>query len=435
MGKSRLARMFCDEVQFQAADLVGMRSTSHNSNNPFRAVIELIERKFGLEYVRTAAERLKRFEEGLADLELAEPETIVLLASLLSIPLGDRYAPLSLSPARRRTRTMQVLVKFISAIARAGPAVLLVEDLHWTDTSTLEFLELLVTTAADVPLLGIFTARCESELSWDAAPALRTIELPRFQRAEVEAMVRNVAFGKALPSEVLRQIVVRSDGVPLFVEELTRSILGSGALSEKAVSWETVSPVTVGIPATIDASLTSRIDRLGASKATAQLAATIGRQFSLALLREISERDEATLRQDLEQLLQAGLAWSADDEADTFVFKHALMRDAAYNSLLRSTRRRYHSRIATALRERITDETPTRPDLIAGHLTAAGEDEDAIAFWEAAGQQALTRTAVHEAAIHFQQAIDCLGRLPVTRKRQQRELALQTVLAPLLMDQ
>jgi class 3 adenylate cyclase len=435
MGKSRLARMFCDEVQFQAADLVGMRSTSHNSNNPFRAVIELIERKFGLEYVRTAAERLKRFEEGLADLELAEPETIVLLASLLSIPLGDRYAPLSLSPARRRTRTMQVLVKFISAIARAGPAVLLVEDLHWTDTSTLEFLELLVTTAADVPLLGIFTARCESELSWDAAPALRTIELPRFQRAEVEAMVRNVAFGKALPSEVLRQIVVRSDGVPLFVEELTRSILGSGALSEKAVSWETVSPVTVGIPATIDASLTSRIDRLGASKATAQLAATIGRQFSLALLREISERDEATLRQDLEQLLQAGLAWSADDEADTFVFKHALMRDAAYNSLLRSTRRRYHSRIATALRERITDETPTRPDLIAGHLTAAGEDEDAIAFWEAAGQQALTRTAVHEAATHFQQAIDCLGRLPVTRKRQQRELALQTVLAPLLMDQ
>jgi predicted ATPase len=247
-------------------------------------------------------------------------------------------------------------------------------------------------------------------------------------------MVRSVALGKALPSEVLSQIVVRSDGVPLFVEELTRSILDSGALSEKAVSWEAVSPVTIEIPATIDASLTSRIDRLGASKATAQLAAAIGRQFSLELLREVSERDKATLRHDLERLLQAGLAWSADDEADTFVFKHALVRDAAYNSLLRSTRRRFHSRIAAALRERIADETPTRPDLIAGHLTAAGEDQDAIAFWEAAGQQALARTAVHEAATHFQQAIDCLGRLPATRKRQERELALQTLLAPLLMD-
>jgi class 3 adenylate cyclase len=434
MGKSRLAQLFCEEVQFQAADLLSMRSTPYNSNSAFHPVIELIERKFGLEYLQTAAERLERLKEGLANLGLAEPERIVLLASLLSIPLGDRYSPLDLSPVRRRTRIMQVLVEFITAVARAGPAVLLVEDLHWADTSTLKALELLVATAADVPLLGIFTARCEFDVGWDAAPALRTIELSRFRRAEVETMVRSVALGKALPSEVLSQIVVRSDGVPLFVEELTRSILDSGALSEKAVSWEAVSPVTIEIPATIDASLTSRIDRLGASKATAQLAAAIGRQFSLELLREVSERDKATLRHDLERLLQAGLAWSADDEADTFVFKHALVRDAAYNSLLRSTRRRFHSRIAAALRERIADETPTRPDLIAGHLTAAGEDQDAIAFWEAAGQQALARTAVHEAATHFQQAIDCLGRLPATRKRQERELALQTLLAPLLMD-
>jgi predicted ATPase len=222
--------------------------------------------------------------------------------------------------------------------------------------------------------------------------------------------------------------VVRSDGVPLFVEELTRSILDSGALREKAASWEAVGPVAVEIPLTMDASLTSRIDHLGTSKSTAQLAATIGREFSLELLRAVSERDEASLRKDLERLLQAGLAWSADDEADTFVFKHALVRDAAYNTLLRSTRRRYHSRIATTLRERSTEETSTRPDLIAGHLTAAGEDEDAIAFWEAAGQQALARTAVHEAATYFQQAINCLRRLPATRTRQERELALQTLL-------
>lgn len=433
MGKSRLAGLFCDEVQFQAADLASMRSTPYNSNSPFHPVIELIERKFELDHVQTSVERLERVEEGLAGLELAEPEAIVLLASLLSIPVGDRYAPLDLSPARRRTRTMQLLVNFITAIARAGPALLLVEDLHWADTSTLELLELLVTTAPDVPMLAIFTARCEFDVGWAAAPALRTIELSRFQRVEVEAMVRSVALGKALPSEVLRQIMIRSDGVPLFVEELTRSILDSGALSERAVSWEAVGPVVAEIPATMDASLTSRIDRLGASRATAQLAATIGREFSLELLREVSERDEATIRQDLERLLQAGLAWSADDDTDHLVFKHALVRDAAYNSLLRSTRQHYHSRIAAALRERFADETSTRPDLIAGHLTAAGEDEDAVAFWEAAGQQALVRTAVHEAAKHFQQAIDCLERLPATRKRQERELELQILLAPLLM--
>ena len=433
MGKSRLARLFCDEVQFRVTDLAGMRSTPYNSNSPFHPVIELIERRFGLDHIQTSAERLTKVEEGLAGLNLAGPETIVLLTSLLSIPVGDRYAPLNLSPARRRTRTMQVLVDFITAIARPGPALLLVEDLHWADTSTLEFLELLVTTAPDVPLLGIFTARCEFDVGWAAAPTLRTIELSKFQRAEVEAMVRSVALGKALPSEVLQQIMVGSDGVPLFVEELTRSILDSGALSERAVSWEAVGPVAVEIPATMDASLTSRIDQLGASRGTAQLAATIGREFSLELLREVTERDEATVRQDLERLLQAGLAWSTDDDADTFVFKHALVRDAAYNSLLRSTRQRYHSRIAAALRERFADATSARPDLIAGHLTAAGADEDAVAFWENAGQQALARTAVHEAAKHFQQAIDCLNRLPATLERQERELGLQILLAPLRM--
>ncbi len=433
VGKSRLAQVFFDLVQFQAADLVVMRTTPYDTNSPFHPVIQLIERKFGVEHTQTPAERLERVEEGLAGLGLAELEAIVLLASLLSIPVGDRYAPLDLSPVRRRTRTMRLLVDFITAIARAGPALLLVEDLHWTDTSTLEFLELLVTTVPDAPLLVIFTARCEFDVGWAAAPALRTIELSRFQRAEVETMVRSVALGKALPSEVLRQIMVRADGVPLFVEELTRSILDSGALSERAVSWEAVGPVAVEIPATMDASLTSRIDRLGASRATAQLAATIGREFSLELLREVSERDEATLRQDLERLLHAGLAWSADGEADTFVFKHALVRDAAYNSLLRSIRQRYHSRIAAALRERFADETSTRPDLIAGHLTAAGEDEDAVTFWEAAGQQALARAAVYEAAEHFQRVIDCLRRLPITPERQEHELKLQILLAPLLM--
>jgi class 3 adenylate cyclase/tetratricopeptide (TPR) repeat protein len=433
MGKSRLAQLFRDEVQFLASELLGIRATPYNSKSPFYPVIELIERRFGLDHSQTPAVRLARLERGLADVGLIESETVVLLASLLSIPIGDGYPPCELSPTHRRIRIMELLVAFVAAIARAGSTLLVIEDLHWADTSTLEFLELLVTTAPGLPLLGIFTARSELELSWAGAPALRTIELSKFSRTEAEAIVRGAAFGKTFPSDVLRVIIARSDGVPLFAEELTRSILDSGALSEKAVSWEVVGPVEVEIPVTMDASLASRIDRLGASRATAQLAATIGREFSLELLREVSERDEATLRQDLGHLLRAGLAWSAHDEPDTFVFKHALVRDAAYNSLLRSVRQHYHSRIAAILRARFTEETSARPDLIAHHLTNAGEHADAVDFWEAAGKQALARTAVREAAQHLQSALDCLGHLTATPERASRELEIQILVAPLLM--
>jgi class 3 adenylate cyclase/tetratricopeptide (TPR) repeat protein len=434
VGKSRLAQFFRDEVQFSASDLVGMRASPYNSNSPFHPVIELIERKFGIDPTLSADERLDRLRDGLRGLGLGEPEAVALLASLLPIPIEDRYAPMDLSPVRRRNRTMELLVELIAAMAGAGPVLLLVEDLHWMDTSTLEFLDLLVTTAPAVPLMGVLTARPELELGWTGAPAVRTIDLSRFERSEAETMIRGVTLGKALPGEILRQIVDRSDGVPLFVEELTRSVLDSGMLREREASWEPIGTVSGEMmPATMDASLTSRIDRLGASRATAQLAATIGREFSFELLQEVSERDEATLRQDLERLLQSGLAWPVDDEVDTFVFKHALVCDAAYNSLLRSTRQSYHGLIAGALREDVAHPASARPDLIAHHLTSAGEDEEAVAFWEAAGQQALARTAVHEAAEHFQRAIGCLGRLPVTREGQERELELQITLAPLLM--
>jgi class 3 adenylate cyclase/tetratricopeptide (TPR) repeat protein len=434
LGKSRLAQLFRDEVQHRAADIVAMRGTPYNSNSPFHPAIELIERRFRLDHALDPAERLDRLEEGLQRLGITAPEAVVLFASLLSIPTEERHAPLPLSPARRRSRTMELLIEFVVGIARAGPTLLVVEDLHWTDTSTLEFLELLVTTAPPVSLLGVLTARSELDLDWFPAPALRLIELSRFESTESELIVRSVTLGKALPSEVLRRIIVRSDGVPLFVEELTRTVLDSGMLKEKEAAWEAAGPISAEmIPPTVDASLTSRIDRLGASRATAQLAATIGREFTFELLCEVSERDPVTVRQDVDRLLQAGLAWSVGNGAEKFMFKHALMRDAAYNSLLRSTRQSYHSRIAAALRGRFAAETADRPDLIAEHLTNAREDDEAVAFWEAAGQQALARSAVHEAADHFQRAIDCLKRLPVTPERQGRELELEILLAPLLM--
>jgi class 3 adenylate cyclase/tetratricopeptide (TPR) repeat protein len=437
MGKSRLAQLFRDEVQFLSTRILFMQATPYGSNSAFHPAISLVERWFDVDRAVPSAERLDRLEEGLRDLGLAGAEAVALFASLLSIPVDHGDAAHQLSAARRHSRTLELFVELIGAIARAGPTFLLVEDLHWADRSTVEMLELLVTTAPAVPLLTVLTARTEFEFvpHWATATTFRTIDLPRFHGSEAETIVRSVALGKPLPIDVLRQILVRSDGVPLFVEELTRSVLDSGMLEERAACWEAVGPVSAEtIPATVDASLTARIDRLGASRATAQLAAAIGRRFRLELLREVSERDAATLAVDLEHLLQADLVRRCGEEPGTYVFKHALIRDAAYNSLLRSTRQRYHSRIAAALRGRFTDWGAVRPELVAHHLTEAGEQEDAVIFWQAAGHQALSRGAVHDAARHFQRAIDCLGRLPTTVERQERELELQVLIAPLRMS-
>jgi class 3 adenylate cyclase/tetratricopeptide (TPR) repeat protein len=433
VGKSRLAQFFQDEVQFEAADLIRMRANPYTSNSPFHPVIEFLERRFRLEHDLTAPERLERLERGLWRFGLHDPESVVLLAYLLSLPVADRYPPLELSPARQRSRTMSVLVDVLSAIARLGPTVLLVEDLHWADTSTTDFLKELIAAAPPVPLMVVMTARPEAELRGDPT-ILHLIDLVGFGRREAEAMVREVTLGKALPGEILRRILDRSDGVPLFVEELTCSVLDSGMLREREASWEATGAVSDEmIPATVDASLTSRIDRLGPSRATAQLAATIGREFSFSLLLVVSDRDEVTVRRDVERLVQSGLAWPVEGEPDSFQFKHALVRDAAYNSLLRTTRCQHHRRIAAALRERLNHHVSTRPDLIAHHLTSAGEDEEAIAYWETAGQMALARTAVREAAEHFRRAIACLSRLESTREHQERELELLIALAPLLM--
>jgi class 3 adenylate cyclase len=436
MGKSRLVQLIRDELQLSAIQVVAMRATPYSSASPFYPAIELIERRFAVEHTRAPSERLDALEAQLRERGLVDPAAVVLLASLLSIPVADRYEPLDISPARRRSRIMELFVELIVARAARGPTLFIFEDLHWADTSTVELIELLVTTAPHVPLLGVFTARPSFDLvpHWTTESTFQTIELSRFERAEAEAVVRGVTMGKALPSDVLRQIVVRSDGVPLFIEELTRAVIDSVVLNERSSSWEAVGSVSSeAIPATMDASLMSRIDQLGPSRTTAQLAAAIGREFTLDLLREVSDRDDVALGEDLKRLQEAGLARSANGCADTFVFRHALVRDAAYNSLLRSTRQNYHGRIAAALRGRFSDQGAARPDLVAHHLTKGGEHADAVVFWRAAGEQALARSGFHEAAEHFRRAIECLRRLPTTPETKECELELQLQLAPLLM--
>lgn len=435
VGKSRLLRLFRDQVGPLASTLIELRATVYSTTSPFHPVTELIERRFGLDAAAEVDARRSLLAAQLDALGLGDPEAVALLGSLLAIPEPADSVASDLPPARRRTRTLELLVDLIVALARPGPALLIVEDLHWADSASRDFLQLLVDSAPPgVPLLGLFTSRQETDLRV-TGDRLHTVDLPRLGRADVEVMARGVASGKALPGDLLALITARSDGIPLFVEELTSAALESGVLAERDVSWEAADVLAEAmIPASVDASLMSRIDRLGASRATAQLAATIGRDFTVALLNEVSDRDEALLAHDLDRMVAAGLVRPLEEEQGSYEFRHALVRDVAYNSLLRTTRQVHHRRVADALRGTPTQQAGHRPDLIARHLTAAGDDAEAVDFWASAATQAVSRTAVHLAATHIQAAIGCLERLPASPQTAERELELQILLAPLLMS-
>jgi class 3 adenylate cyclase len=434
IGKSRLVQEFMQHAGTEA-DVLVAHCTPYSQNSAFLPVVELVGNRLDLESVDTAEARLERIDAPLAELGITSPDAAPLLAELLSIPTGDRYPPLEISAVRRRSRTLEVLVAAVEGLASQRPTILVAEDVHWADPSTLELVQLLVSVAPPLPLLGLFTARPEFEPAWRGEPAASLLELDHLDDEDVEAIARSVAEGKAIPAEVIREITRRCDGVPLFVEEMTRTVIESGVLEEGESSWNLTGVLPKDlIPASVDALLMARVERLGEARPTAQLAATIGREFSYPLLHAVSERSAETLDRDLQQLVDAGLAWQATDgDPERFVFKHALVQVAAYESLLRSERKRFHERIARVLEKRFPDVAAERPELIAYHLTGAGENDQAVGYWEAAGRRALARTAMQEAAAHFRQAIATLAKLPEDPRRLERELDLQSEIAPVLM--
>jgi class 3 adenylate cyclase/tetratricopeptide (TPR) repeat protein len=433
IGKSRLVEEFRRHVASPEVDVLDMRCTPYSQNSAFLPVTELIERRLGLDRSLSADARLDRIEERLTELRVTASDAAPLLAALLSIPTGDRYAPLTTSPIRRRIRTLELLVSAIKTIALQRRAILVAEDLHWADPSTLELLQLIISSAP--PLLGIFTARPEFEPAWPAKGASSLIDVSRLDHAEVEAVVSSVAHGKSIPGEVMRELAQRCDGVPLFVEEVTRAVMESGVLKEHEFSWELNGPLPSSlIPASVDASLMARIDRLGDARATAQLAATIGREFSFPLVRAVSERSEKVLRNDLLRIVNAGLAWqTSKGNVETYVFKHALVQVAAYESLLRTTRQRHHESIARVLLSDFKIDVEHQPEVVARHLSGAGHHAEASDYWSSAGQSALKRMAIPEAHGHFARALGGLKQLPESPEILTKELDLQIAIAPTLM--
>lgn len=436
IGKSRLVEVLKAHA---AADpqgwLTPCQCSPYHQNSALYPMIDLLERVvLRFEREESPPQKLSKLEGLLVQYGLPLPEAVPLFASLLSVPLGAGYAALNLSPEQQKQRTLQAFLTVLLRIAVQQPVLFVMEDLHWVDPSTLELLSLIVDQGPTARILALLTFRPDFSPPWTGRSHLTQVTLPRLPQRQAAEMTGQVV-RKALPAEVVEQVVAKTDGVPLFVEELTKMVLESGLLQEREDRYELTGPLPpLAIPATLHDSLMARLDRLEAVKAIAQLAATLGREFSYELLQAVSLWDEGTLRNGLQQLVEAEFLYQrgASPQA-TYLFKHALIQDAAYQSLLRSTRGQHHQRIAQVLEARFPELCETQPELLAHHYTEAGSVPQAIPYWQRAGQRAIERSAHAEAIAQLTRGLEVLERLPDTPERAQTELSLQTALGvPLL---
>ena len=357
IGKSRLVQVLKEQVATEPqAWLTPCQCSPYYQNSALYPMIDLLERVvLHFDREETPQQKLSKLEGHLVQYGLPLAEAVPLHASLLSLPLPADYAPLHLSPEQHKQKTMQALLTTVLRIAAQRPVLFVMEDLHWVDPTTLEFLSLLVDQGPTAPILALFTFRPDFSPPWTGRSHLTQVTLPRLPHRQAAEMTGRVAHGKALPTEVLEQVVAKTDGVPLFVEELTKMVLESGLLQEGAERYELTGPLPpLAIPTTLHDSLMARLDRLAAVKGLAQLGATLGREFSYALLQAVSPWDEETLQRGLRQLVEAELLYQRGlPPQATYLFKHALIQEAAYQSLLRSTRQQHHQRIAQVLEARI----------------------------------------------------------------------------------
>ena len=437
IGKSRLVHVLQEQVAAEPqAWLTPCQCSPYYQNTSLYPWIELLERvMLRFEREETPEQKLRKLEGFLVQYGLPLAEAVPLFAALLSLTLPTEYTPLPLAPEQQKQQLLRALLTILLRIAAQQPVLFVMEDLHWVDASTLEFLSLLIAQGPTTRILALFTFRPDFSPPWTGRSHLTQVTLHRFMRPQAAEMIRQVAHGKALPPEVVEQIVAKTDGVPLFVEELTKMVLESGLLQEGDDRYTlTGSLPPLAIPTTLHDSLMARLDRLTTVKALAQLGATMGREFSYALLQAVAPWNEETVQQGLHQLVEAEFLYQRGlPPQATYTFKHALIQDVAYQSLLRSTRQHYHQRIAQVLEARFPETVETQPELLAQHYTEAGLMTQAIPYWQRAGQRAIQRSAHLEAIGHLTKGLELLATLPETAERTQQELLLQTTLGPALM--
>src|SRR6266571_1859789 len=429
IGKSRLAAALAERIAGEPHTRLRYQCSPYHSNSALRPFIANLERTAGFKADDTPEQRLDKLEAVLA-MDASRVQAVgPLFAALLSIPSGERYAPLALSPTQQRRRTLAALLDQFEGLAHRQPILLSFEDAHWADATSLELLDLTVERVRQLPVLALFTFRPEFEPPWVGLPNVSTLTLGRLDRDDVENMVARVTGGRVLPAEVTKQIVAKTDGNPLFVEELTKAVLEAGILIENGEGYRLDGPLPpLAIPATLHDSLMARLDRLAPVREIAQIGAAIGREFSYSLVRALVGRDESALKHGLAQLEQAGLVFRRGEPPEAvYSFKHALVRDAAYESLLKSRRHQLHGQIARILEEEFPDIVLRQPEIVAHHFTEAGLVEPAIDYWLKAGKFALSRSA-NAAVGHLKQGLKQIPNIDDPMLRNKWELLLQTSL-------
>ena len=434
IGKSRLLFELGERLRDEPHFLLECRSSPYHTGHALHPVIEMLSRLARLEESHTPDQKRDRLARALEPVG-ATPETVALLTDALSLPPDEARSPLELTPQKRKQKTLEALLQLVLAASARRPVLLVVEDLHWLDPSSDEVLDALVRQAAAAPVLVIATARPGTSPAWAGEEHVTRLALRRLTRLQTERLVERVAGRGGLPIPIVEQVLSRTDGIPLFAEELTRAICdAAGADGDgKRPSAEALASF---VPTTLQESLAARLDRLGPVKGTAQLAAVLGREFPLRWLEAVSPLSADALRGELEQLVESGLLQprgpAPPAPASAYLFKHGLVQEAAYASLLKTTRQQYHEKVARALQEQFPETAAAQPHLVAHHLTEAGHAPAAIDWWSRAAGRAGERFASREAVANLRRALDLLLTLPEAGERDGHELGLQMGLCALL---
>jgi predicted ATPase/class 3 adenylate cyclase len=436
IGKSRLTAAVVERLTNEPHTRLRYFCSSHHEDSALYPSITQLERAACFRREDTDEQRLEKLEAVLSQGTNDLSEAVPLLADLLSIPVGDRYPSLNLTPQKRKEKTLHAQLAQIEGLAAQQPVLLVFEDVHWSDPTTRELLDLLIDRVRTLRVLVIITFRPEFTPPWVGRPHVALLSLSRLPPKQRTEMITHVTGGKALPKEIADQIVDRTDGVPLFIEELTKSVVESGLLMDSGDRYTATGPMAqLAIPTSLHASLLARLDRLAPTREVAQIGAALGRQFSHELISVVAQAPQQQVDNALEQLVRAELVYRRGTPPDAeYTFKHALVQDAAYGTLLRSRRQQLHARITTILEAQFPEIVAAQPALLSHHCAEARMIEKAIGYCLKAGHLAIERSAMLEAEAQLSRGLNLLASLPKDIDRRQHELHLQSALIVTLMQ-
>jgi len=432
IGKSRIAVNLLERVENEPHIPLRYFCSPGRSNSALYPIISQIERAAGFEHEDSSQSKQAKFDALISRISTTAEDRAV-IADLLSLPSAGDEAKVGF-PQQRKQKTQETLLRELERLARAKPVLITFEDLHWADPTSVEILGRMIEGIQRMRVLALISFRPDFVPPWIGQQQVTLLMLNRLNPRDVETIVEQIAGRETLPTDVMQEIVERTTGVPLFVEELTKAILEAGATELRARVALSSVPAPREVPATLNASLMARLDRLGSAKEVAQIGATIGRQFSYELLAAVARLGDSELTACLDRLVQAGLLFRAGTPSSPhFLFKHALVQDAAYAALLRGRRQDLHARIALILEEQFQETREKHPELLAHHCAEAGFVENAVAYWGKAAQQSISRSALTEAIAQLRRGLDQIAKAPLTTGLRREQLALQVALAGTLV--